>query len=100
TSGYVQNLDALSVGLAGKEIGAGRLVKGAPIDLAVGVMLHKKVGDKVEKGETLAHLLVNDETKVPHASEALLKAYTIGPEPAQAAPLIKAVYAVETAATK
>jgi len=100
TSGYVQNLDALSVGLAGKEIGAGRLVKGAPIDLAVGVMLHKKVGDKVEKGETLAHLLVNDETKVPHATEALLKAYTIGPEPVQASPLIKAVYAVETAAAK
>ncbi|HEY9898630.1 MAG TPA: thymidine phosphorylase [Pantanalinema sp.] len=99
-AGYVQALDALSVGLAGKEIGAGRLVKGAPIDLAVGVMLHKKVGDWVEKGETLAHLLVNDESKIPTASQALLGAYRIGGEPATPSALIKAVYSAERSALK
>lgn len=98
--GFVQELDALSVGLAGKEIGAGRLVKGAPIDLAVGIMLHKKVGDWVEKGETLAHLLVNDERKIPTASQALLGAYRIGSEPATPAALVKAVYSAERSALR
>lgn len=99
-AGFVQDLDALSVGLAGKEIGAGRLVKGAPIDLAVGIMLHKKVGDWVEKGETLAHLLVNDESKIPAASQALLGAYRIGSEPATPAALVKAVYSAERSALR
>ncbi|MBO9540263.1 thymidine phosphorylase [bacterium] len=99
-AGFVQDLDALSVGLAGKEIGAGRLVKGAPIDLAVGIMLHKKVGDWVEKGETLAHLLVNDESKIPAASQALLGAYRIGSESATPAALVKAVYSAEKSALK
>lgn len=94
-TGYVQNVDALAVGLAGKEIGAGRLVKGAAIDLAVGILLHKKVGDWVEKGETLAHLLVNDAANVALATEALVGAYEIGPHEASAPALIKAIYASE-----
>lgn len=92
-AGYVQELDALSVGLACKEIGAGRLVKGAPIDFAVGVNLEKKVGDRVEVGETLAYLLVNDESRAAAAAQAVTAAYRLGPAPAKPAELIKAVYA-------
>lgn len=98
-AGYVQQLDALPVGIACKELGGGRLFKGAPLDLAVGVELEKKVGDKVETGETLAYLLVNDETKLNAATEAVLSAYRIGPEPAKAPELIRAVYAAEPAAS-
>ncbi len=94
--GYVQQLDALPVGIACKELGGGRLFKGAPLDLAVGVDLQKKVGDRVEKGETLAYLLVNDESKLAAATEAVQSAYRIGPVSAQPPELIRAVYAAES----
>ncbi len=96
--GYVQQLDALPVGIACKELGGGRLYKGAPLDLAVGVELQKKVGDRVEKGETLAYLLVNDEAKLSAATEAVQSAYRIGPSPAATPELIRAVYAAEPVA--
>jgi pyrimidine-nucleoside phosphorylase len=99
-AGYVQQLDALPVGIACKELGGGRLYKGAPLDLAVGVEMRKKVGDQVEKGETLATLLVNDEAKLASATEAVLSAYRIGPSPATPPALIRAVYAAEPAAAR
>src|SRR3989441_2400163 len=53
-SGQVAALDALEIALAAKSLGAGRDRKDAAIDLSVGVVLHKKVGDRVQAGESLA----------------------------------------------
>jgi thymidine phosphorylase len=53
-SGQVAAIDALEIGLASKSLGAGRDRKDAAIDLAVGIVLHKKVGDAVRVGEPLA----------------------------------------------
>jgi pyrimidine-nucleoside phosphorylase len=53
-SGQVAAIDALEVALAAKSLGAGRDRKDAPIDLAVGIVLDKKVGDPVRQGEPLA----------------------------------------------
>jgi pyrimidine-nucleoside phosphorylase len=53
-AGQVAAIDALEIALAGKSLGAGRDRKDAPIDLAVGIVLHKKVGDAVQRGEPLA----------------------------------------------
>src|SRR5438067_3342428 len=53
-AGIVSRADALEIALAGKSLGAGRDRKDAPIDLAVGVVLQKKIGDRVEAGEPLA----------------------------------------------
>jgi pyrimidine-nucleoside phosphorylase len=50
----VARADALEIALAGKAMGAGRDRKDAPIDLAVGVVLEKKIGDPVKAGEVLA----------------------------------------------
>lgn len=51
--GYVSNMVADQIGIAAMLLGAGRATKEDKIDLAVGIVLNKKVGDKVEKGESL-----------------------------------------------
>jgi len=53
-SGQVAAIDALEIGLAAKSLGAGRDRKDATIDLGVGIVLQKKVGDAVERGEPVA----------------------------------------------
>src|SRR5256714_1090910 len=53
-SGQVAAIDALEIALAAKSLGAGRDFKDAAIDLSVGVVLRKKVGDRVQAGESLA----------------------------------------------
>ncbi|WP_082053780.1 pyrimidine-nucleoside phosphorylase [Gordoniibacillus kamchatkensis] len=59
SAGFIEAIDAEKVGLAAMLLGAGRLTKEDAIDYAVGVTLRKKVGDRVELGETLAVLHVN-----------------------------------------
>ncbi|MBU3157130.1 pyrimidine-nucleoside phosphorylase [Clostridium estertheticum] len=61
TSGFVSNMVADEIGIAAMLLGAGRATKEDKIDLAVGLMLRKKVGDKVEKGETLITIYANRE---------------------------------------
>jgi thymidine phosphorylase len=53
-SGRVAAIDALEIALAGKSLGAGRDRKEAAIDLAVGIVLQKKVGDAVRRGDPVA----------------------------------------------
>jgi len=78
-SGYVEAIDALEVGLASKILGAGRHTKDDPVDLSVGIVLKKKVGDRVEKGKPLAVFFSNgDLKKTEPAKEKFLNAYTIG----------------------
>ncbi|MBU3181667.1 pyrimidine-nucleoside phosphorylase [Clostridium psychrophilum] len=61
TSGFLSNMVADQIGIAAMLLGAGRATKADKIDLAVGLMLRKKVGDKVEKGETLITIYSNRE---------------------------------------
>lgn len=60
-SGYVSAIDADEIGVAAMLLGAGRATKEDVIDLAVGIMLRKKIGDYVEQGEALAILHTNTE---------------------------------------
>ncbi|MDF2629676.1 MAG: pyrimidine nucleoside phosphorylase [Symbiobacteriaceae bacterium] len=87
-SGYVQSIEALEIGVAAMMLGAGRETKESVLDLSVGVVLRKKVGDQVEEGEALADLHVGDDSRLAEVKQRLLAAYTIGaPEP-PAHPLI------------
>ncbi|MCB2307085.1 pyrimidine-nucleoside phosphorylase [Clostridium estertheticum] len=61
TSGFVSNMVADEIGIAAMLLGAGRATKEDKIDLAVGLMLRKKVGDKVEKGEPILTIYSNRE---------------------------------------
>ena len=70
-----------------KSPAGGRERKGDPIDHAVGVVLHHRVGDKVERGDTLFTLHANDEAKAAQAVQSLLAATTISQKPADPLPL-------------
>jgi pyrimidine-nucleoside phosphorylase len=73
--GYLARVDALEIGLAAVALGAGRTKKGEPIDHAVGVVVHHKVGDRVKKGERLFTIHANDRRKAKAAVEQVLAAH-------------------------
>ena len=87
-SGYVQRIEALEVGVAALLLGAGRETKESVIDLAVGLVLKKKVGDPVAEGEALAELHVGDASRLAEVQRRLLAAYEIGLEQPPVHPLI------------
>jgi pyrimidine-nucleoside phosphorylase len=58
-AGYVASIGADQIGLAAMLLGAGRQTKDSVIDLAVGLVLHKKIGDAVQKGEALLTIHAN-----------------------------------------
>jgi pyrimidine-nucleoside phosphorylase len=75
-AGVVAAVDAMQVGLAALALGAGRHKKGGAVDLAVGAVLHKKVGDAVEKGEPLLAIHANSRERLAEAKRQLRDAYT------------------------
>ncbi|MEJ2164912.1 MAG: hypothetical protein P8X90_05250 [Desulfobacterales bacterium] len=78
-AGFVEKINALEVGMAAKMLGAGRKTKTDPIDLSVGILLKKKVGDAVQKGEPLAVFYSDgNRQKLDPAKAKFLNAYTIG----------------------
>lgn len=75
--GYVSKINAQNIGLIAMELGAGRATKESTIDLAVGVVLSKKRGEKVAKGDAIAYVHANDEQKGNKAVADILKNYVI-----------------------
>lgn len=74
-AGYVQSIDAESVGIAALILGAGRETKESPIDHAVGIVLDKKVGEYVSLGDTIAYIHANDLSKLKECTAKLQEAY-------------------------
>ncbi|MCI7147518.1 MAG: pyrimidine-nucleoside phosphorylase [Firmicutes bacterium] len=91
SDGYVSKIEARRIGLSSQHTGAGRATKEASIDLSAGIYVCKKVGDKVEKGETLAIFYGNDKAKVDAAMAEAQKAFEIGAEPVEPPELIKEI---------
>jgi len=88
-AGIVQQVLARPIGHATMLLGAGRARVNSTIDPAVGLILHKKVGERVREGEALCTLLVNDDSRLGEASSIVLEAYRIGDEPPRPLPLIR-----------
>ena len=86
--GYVQRINAEEIGISAMLLGAGRATKESKIDLAVGILLNKKVSDQVKKGESLAVLYVNDQSNLTTVKERVQAAYTITANPPKPTPLI------------
>lgn len=78
-TGYVTAVNALQIGRMAMELGAGRAVKGAPVDHAVGVVLAVRRGDAVERGETLANIHTNGQIADEVAVAGVLAAFQFGP---------------------
>lgn len=74
--GYIKKIDALVIGIAAMKLGAGRATKEDVIDMDVGIMLNKKVGDKVSKGETLA-FLYNNLDNITEIKKEVFDAFTL-----------------------
>jgi pyrimidine-nucleoside phosphorylase len=85
--GYIAQIQARTVGEAAVALGAGRARKSDPIDHAVGFVIHRKVGEQVEKGEPLFTIHANDKEKLAEARAAILSAHAFSTEPVERLPL-------------
>ena len=79
-TGYIKKLDAKSVGLAALLLGAGREKAGDTVDPAVGILMKKRCGDRIEKDEPIAYMYVNDETNLDEAASKLVNAVCVADE--------------------
>jgi pyrimidine-nucleoside phosphorylase len=86
-SGYLAELNAVEVGDAVVKLGGGREKKGDSIDHSVGVVVHYKVGDLVQKGTPLFTVHASDEEKLTAARERVLAAHTFSDMPVRRLPI-------------
>jgi len=94
-SGYIQKIDSRLIGESAMLLGAGREKKESEIDLSVGIILKKKVGNKVNNNEDLAEVYYNDSEKLKEAKGKLLSSFVIGKKKPQKLPLILATISKE-----
>jgi len=86
-SGFLAQVHAQKIGEAAVELGAGRVKKGDPIDLSVGVRVNGKVGDYVERGKVLFDVFARNESDANNAASHLQNALLWSDEPVDALPL-------------
>lgn len=89
--GYISRIDCEEIGICSLILGGGRETKESVIDLSVGLLLEKKTGDYVKKGDILAYLHANDREKAEAAKQRFLKAYHISKDKPAEQVLIRAV---------
>lgn len=90
-SGFLSQVDALTVGETAVELGAGRAKKTDSIDHAVGIEVLHNVGDFVEKNQPVFIVHANDEQRLTAAGERLLSALAWSAEPVEPLPLFYGV---------
>ena len=88
--GYIVHMDAQACGVASCMLGAGRETIGSQIDFAAGIVLEKKTGDKVTKGDVIAHLYSSRKELLNEAEGKLARAITIAKDKPKGEPLILA----------
>ncbi|GAA4207147.1 thymidine phosphorylase [Actinocatenispora rupis] len=88
SSGVVAGLDAYGVGVAAWRAGAGRARKEDPVSAAAGVLLHRRPGEWVERGDVLAELRADDPARIPAALADLRAAVTVADAAPERPPLV------------
>lgn len=89
--GYVSHIESDRVGISAMKLGGGRETKESEIDLSVGILINKKVGDSVRKGEKIATLYANDNAKLEAALSELEQSYSYSQTPVERPELIKTI---------
>jgi thymidine phosphorylase len=90
-TGFVAEIDSQAVGIASVVLGGGRAKKGDSIDPAVGIVVHRKLGDAVSAGETLCTIHYNSETQAALAAALLAKSFRISENTPEKQPLVHRV---------
>ena len=85
--GFLSRMDAINIGKAAVMLGAGRERKNDPIDLAVGIVVHQKVGSRINTGDPLFTIHANNPEKVSPAQEEALAGIYITVEKSPTLPL-------------
>lgn len=86
--GYITHMDAEMIGLSSVMLGAGRVTKDDEIDHATGIILKRKTGERVCRGDVIATLYTNDPQRIASAEKELLCAIKYGAEKPVCTPLI------------
>ena len=81
-------MDSEGIGVASQILGAGRETLEDTIDYLAGIILNKKTGDKVSKGDIIARLYTNDESKIEASLKRFLSSVVIGDNEPESKPLI------------
>jgi pyrimidine-nucleoside phosphorylase len=89
--GWLKTVNARIVGETSVFLGAGRMAKGDPIDHAVGVVVHRKVGQKTAAGEPLFTVHARDAGQLAEAKGRLLAAHEFSDAPVEPLPLFYGV---------
>lgn len=89
--GYVTKMHTAGIGEAAKLLGAGRTRKSDVLDLSVGVVMKKRLGDPVRRGEALCTMHVGDRSDRVAAYNLLRRSIEVGKAPVERPPLIQAV---------
>ncbi len=87
SNGYVKMMNAREIGEAAVDLGAGRARKGDPVDHAVGIVVHQKVGNYVLEGEPLFSVHANSQAQLEQAIDRINKAIILSQDKVEPLPL-------------
>lgn len=90
SSGFINSIDTEKIGIASMTLGAGRKTKDDTIDYSAGLILNKKIGDFVNKGDSLVSIYTNDLNKYQEALSILKDAFHFSSSKPEKSPLIYA----------
>ncbi len=93
--GFVTRIQCEQVGIASMVLGGGRERHEDSVDPAVGLEIHKRLGDKVAEGEILCTVHYNQDTRLVHALRLLNESFEIGPKAPAPQPLVRKIIGAE-----
>lgn len=88
TAGFISSINAERIGTAAQMLGAGRATKADIIDPAVGLVMHKRLGDRIEANEPLCTMYVNDDNRLDEAIAMFHSAFEISQSKPQYRPMV------------
>ena len=90
-SGWISGFHTADIGNAARLLGAGRMKKTDVLDLAAGLIMHVRLGDRVKRGDVLCEIHAGERSDITGAYNLLLRSIMIGDEKPEHKPLIQGV---------